>query len=143
MVSSALHKESSDCMNLTCTFLSRSIKNRVCSHTCVCVCCSRPAFGAVLQGSLFGMAGTLPASYTTPIMSGQGLAGTFAAFSMICAIASKPLYVCLCVGGAVVSYSFDSTYLMLFIMVFLNRLVVIGRFSMLNIIQQGVLLPLK
>uniref|UniRef100_A0A672PVG2 Solute carrier family 29 member 1 (Augustine blood group) n=1 Tax=Sinocyclocheilus grahami TaxID=75366 RepID=A0A672PVG2_SINGR len=46
------------------------------------------SFGAVLQGSLFGMAGLLPASYTTPIMSGQGLAGTFAAFSMICAIAS-------------------------------------------------------
>ncbi|CAJ1052777.1 equilibrative nucleoside transporter 1-like isoform X1 [Xyrichtys novacula] len=46
------------------------------------------SFGAVLQGSLFGMAGTLPASYTTPIMSGQGLAGTFAAFAMICAIAS-------------------------------------------------------
>lgn len=46
------------------------------------------AFGAVLQGSLFGMAGLLPASYTTPIMSGQGLAGSFAAFAMICAIAS-------------------------------------------------------
>ncbi|XP_068177979.1 equilibrative nucleoside transporter 1-like isoform X2 [Antennarius striatus] len=45
-------------------------------------------FGAVLQGSLFGMAGLLPLSYTTPIMSGQGLAGSFAAFSMICAIAS-------------------------------------------------------
>jgi len=30
----------------------------------------------------------MPASYTTPIMSGQGLAGTFAAFSMICALAS-------------------------------------------------------
>ncbi|XP_029359079.1 equilibrative nucleoside transporter 1-like isoform X2 [Echeneis naucrates] len=46
------------------------------------------SFGAVLQGSLFGMAGLLPASYTTPIMSGQGLAGTFAAFALICAIAS-------------------------------------------------------
>ncbi|XP_059189401.1 equilibrative nucleoside transporter 1-like isoform X2 [Centropristis striata] len=46
------------------------------------------SFGAVLQGSLFGMAGLLPALYTTPIMSGQGLAGTFAAFAMICAIAS-------------------------------------------------------
>nr|XP_019964276.1 PREDICTED: equilibrative nucleoside transporter 1-like [Paralichthys olivaceus] len=34
------------------------------------------------------MAGLLPASYTTPIMSGQGLAGTFAALAMICAIAS-------------------------------------------------------
>ncbi|KAI2658104.1 Equilibrative nucleoside transporter 1 [Labeo rohita] len=46
------------------------------------------AFGAILQGSLFGLGGMLPASYTTPIMSGQGLAGAFAAFSMICALAS-------------------------------------------------------
>lgn len=46
------------------------------------------SFGALLQGSLFGMAALFPASYTAPIMSGQGLAGTFAAFSMICAIAS-------------------------------------------------------
>ncbi|XP_037320982.1 equilibrative nucleoside transporter 1-like [Pungitius pungitius] len=44
------------------------------------------SFGAILQGSLFGLAGILPASYTTPIMSGQGLAGTFAALSMICAL---------------------------------------------------------
>ncbi|KAI5611549.1 equilibrative nucleoside transporter 1 [Silurus asotus] len=50
----------------------------------VCINC----FGAILQGSLFGLAGLLPGSYTAPIMSGQGLAGTFAAFSMICAIAS-------------------------------------------------------
>ncbi|XP_061535326.1 equilibrative nucleoside transporter 1-like isoform X2 [Phycodurus eques] len=46
------------------------------------------SFGAVLQGSLFGMAGALPAGYTAPVMSGQGLAGTFAALAMICAIAS-------------------------------------------------------
>ncbi|XP_068921958.1 equilibrative nucleoside transporter 1 isoform X1 [Petaurus breviceps papuanus] len=46
------------------------------------------SFGAILQGSLFGLAGLLPASYTVPIMSGQGLAGTFAALAMICAIAS-------------------------------------------------------
>ncbi|XP_010768374.1 equilibrative nucleoside transporter 1 [Notothenia coriiceps] len=46
------------------------------------------SFGAILQSSLFGLAGILPASYTTPIMSGQGLAGTFAAFSMICTLAS-------------------------------------------------------
>lgn len=55
---------------------------------CLLCVCLFTAFGAVLQGSLFGMAGLLPASYTTPIMSGQGLAGTFAAFAMICAIAS-------------------------------------------------------
>ncbi|XP_074166877.1 equilibrative nucleoside transporter 1 [Sminthopsis crassicaudata] len=46
------------------------------------------SFGAILQGSLFGLAGLLPASYTAPIMSGQGLAGIFAALAMICAIAS-------------------------------------------------------
>uniref|UniRef100_A0AAR2JUT4 Solute carrier family 29 member 1a n=1 Tax=Pygocentrus nattereri TaxID=42514 RepID=A0AAR2JUT4_PYGNA len=72
------------------------------------------AFGAVLQGSLFGMAGTLPASYTTPIMSGQGLAGTFAAFSMICAIASGSaitdsafgyfITACAVIGLAILSY---------------------------------------
>ncbi|MGH0163231.1 UNVERIFIED_CONTAM: hypothetical protein FKN15_063801 [Acipenser sinensis] len=52
--------------------------------TIVCI----NSFGAILQGSLFGLAGLLPASYTAPIMSGQGMAGTFAAIAMICAIAS-------------------------------------------------------
>lgn len=47
------------------------------------------AFGAILQGSIFGVAGLLPASYTAPIMSGQGLAGFFASVAMICAIASE------------------------------------------------------
>ncbi|XP_039710526.1 equilibrative nucleoside transporter 1 isoform X2 [Pteropus medius] len=46
------------------------------------------SFGAILQGSLFGLAGLLPANYTAPIMSGQGLAGIFASVAMICAIAS-------------------------------------------------------
>ncbi|CAK6446940.1 unnamed protein product [Pipistrellus nathusii] len=46
------------------------------------------SFGAILQGSLFGLAGLLPAHYTAPIMSGQGLAGIFASVAMICAIAS-------------------------------------------------------
>nr|XP_013012335.1 equilibrative nucleoside transporter 1 isoform X1 [Cavia porcellus] len=46
------------------------------------------SFGAILQGSLFGLAGLLPVSYTAPIMSGQGLAGLFAAVAMICAIAT-------------------------------------------------------
>ncbi|XP_036271387.1 equilibrative nucleoside transporter 1 [Pipistrellus kuhlii] len=46
------------------------------------------SFGAILQGSLFGLAGLLPAHYTAPIMSGQGLAGIFASMAMICAIAS-------------------------------------------------------
>ncbi|XP_053476585.1 equilibrative nucleoside transporter 1a isoform X2 [Ictalurus furcatus] len=55
--------------------------------TMIKICCIN-SFGAILQGSLFGLAGLLPASYTTPIMSGQGFAGSFAATSMICAIAS-------------------------------------------------------
>lgn len=72
------------------------------------------SFGAILQGSLFGMAGLLPASYTTPIMSGQGLAGTFAAFAMICAIASGSalkdsafgyfITACVVIGIAIASY---------------------------------------
>ncbi|NXX99082.1 S29A1 protein, partial [Centropus bengalensis] len=45
------------------------------------------SFGAILQSSLFGLAGLLPASYTAPIMSGQGMAGTFAALAVICSIA--------------------------------------------------------
>lgn len=47
------------------------------------------AFGAILQSSLFGLAGLLPANYTAPIMSGQGLAGIFAALAMIFSIASE------------------------------------------------------
>lgn len=47
------------------------------------------AFGAILQASLFGLAGVLPANYTSPIMSGQGLAGFFTSVAMICAIASE------------------------------------------------------
>ncbi|XP_060748063.1 equilibrative nucleoside transporter 1 isoform X3 [Tachysurus vachellii] len=72
------------------------------------------AFGAVLQGSLFGMAGVLPDGYTTPIMSGQGLAGTFAALAMICAIASGSdlmdcafgyfITACVVISLAIVSY---------------------------------------
>lgn len=50
----------------------------------------RPAFGAVLQGSLFGLVGLLPQKYSGIFMSGQGLAGTFAAIAMLLAIGSKP-----------------------------------------------------
>lgn len=57
------------------------------SHFCSSF--SFTAFGAILQSSLFGLAGLLPASYTAPIMSGQGLAGTFAALAMIFSIASE------------------------------------------------------
>lgn len=48
-----------------------------------------PAFGAVLQGSLFGLVGLLPQKYSAIFMSGQGLAGTFAATAMLLAIGSK------------------------------------------------------
>ncbi|XP_041841492.1 equilibrative nucleoside transporter 2 isoform X2 [Melanotaenia boesemani] len=46
------------------------------------------SFGAVLQGSLFGLVGLLPQKYSAVFMSGQGLAGTFAAVAMLLAIAS-------------------------------------------------------
>uniref|UniRef100_A0A6Q2Y2S7 Solute carrier family 29 member 2 n=1 Tax=Esox lucius TaxID=8010 RepID=A0A6Q2Y2S7_ESOLU len=46
------------------------------------------SFGAVLQGSLFGLVGQLPQKYSTLFMSGQGLAGTFAAIAMLISIAS-------------------------------------------------------
>ncbi|XP_015236415.1 PREDICTED: equilibrative nucleoside transporter 2-like [Cyprinodon variegatus] len=46
-------------------------------------------FGAVLQGSLFGVVGMFPPRYSTLFMSGQGLAGIFAAVAMLCSIMSK------------------------------------------------------
>ncbi|XP_047220339.1 equilibrative nucleoside transporter 2-like [Girardinichthys multiradiatus] len=41
-------------------------------------------FAAVLQGSLFGVVGMFPPRYSTVFMSGQGLAGIFAAVAMLC-----------------------------------------------------------
>ncbi|XP_008300013.1 equilibrative nucleoside transporter 2-like [Stegastes partitus] len=46
--------------------------------------------GAVLQGSLFGVVGLFPPCYSTLFMSGQGLAGIFAAFAMLFSILTKP-----------------------------------------------------
>ncbi|XP_032438394.1 equilibrative nucleoside transporter 2 [Xiphophorus hellerii] len=46
------------------------------------------SFGAVLQGSLFGLVGLLPQNYSAVFMSGQGLAGTFAAIAMLLTTAS-------------------------------------------------------
>lgn len=46
-------------------------------------------FGAVLQGSLFGVVGLLPPRYSTLLMSGQGLAGIFAALAMLLSILSN------------------------------------------------------
>ncbi|XP_078064952.1 equilibrative nucleoside transporter 2-like, partial [Mustelus asterias] len=43
------------------------------------------SLGAVLQGSLFGLVGLLPANYSSLFMSGQGVAGMFAATAAILA----------------------------------------------------------
>ncbi|XP_047433502.1 equilibrative nucleoside transporter 2-like isoform X2 [Mugil cephalus] len=47
-------------------------------------------FGAVLQSSLFGVVGLFPPRYSTLFMSGQGLAGIFAAIAMLVSILSEP-----------------------------------------------------
>ncbi|ELK24302.1 Equilibrative nucleoside transporter 2 [Myotis davidii] len=41
-----------------------------------------------LQGSLFGQLGTMPSTYSTLFLSGQGLAGIFAALAMLMSMAS-------------------------------------------------------
>uniref|UniRef100_UPI00358F1CC0 equilibrative nucleoside transporter 1-like n=1 Tax=Myxine glutinosa TaxID=7769 RepID=UPI00358F1CC0 len=41
------------------------------------------SMSAVFQSSMFGLVGLLPTRYTMPPMSGQGMAGTFAAIAMI------------------------------------------------------------
>ncbi|XP_016414649.1 equilibrative nucleoside transporter 2-like, partial [Sinocyclocheilus rhinocerous] len=72
------------------------------------------SFGAVLQGSLFGLVGLLPQSYSAVFMSGQGLAGTFAALAMIFAIASEAdsesaalgYFITPCVGTLVTLFSY-------------------------------------
>ncbi|XP_035516016.1 equilibrative nucleoside transporter 2-like [Morone saxatilis] len=46
-------------------------------------------FSAVLQGSLFGVVGLFPPRYSTLFMSGQGLAGIFAAVAMLLSILSN------------------------------------------------------
>lgn len=50
--------------------------------------CLSTAFCAVLQGSLFGQLGTMPSTYSTLFLSGQGLAGIFAALAMLTSLAS-------------------------------------------------------
>ncbi|XP_008060895.1 equilibrative nucleoside transporter 2 [Carlito syrichta] len=50
--------------------------------------CPSAAFGAILQGSLFGQLGTMPSTYSTLFLSGQGLAGIFAALAMLLSMAS-------------------------------------------------------
>ncbi|XP_026990571.1 equilibrative nucleoside transporter 2 isoform X1 [Tachysurus fulvidraco] len=72
------------------------------------------SFGAVLQGSLFGLVGLLPQKYSAPFMSGQSLAGTFAALAMLFAIASETdeetaalgYFITPCVGTLVTLFSY-------------------------------------
>ncbi|XP_041821260.1 equilibrative nucleoside transporter 2 [Chelmon rostratus] len=72
------------------------------------------SFGAVLQGSLFGLVGLLPQKYSAIFMSGQGLAGTFAAVAMLIAIGSDAdsesaalgYFVTPCVGTLVTLFSY-------------------------------------
>ncbi|XP_049423788.1 equilibrative nucleoside transporter 2 [Epinephelus fuscoguttatus] len=72
------------------------------------------SFGAVLQGSLFGLVGQLPQKYSAIFMSGQGLAGTFAAIAMLLAIASDAdsetaalgYFITPCVGTLVTLFSY-------------------------------------
>ncbi|AWP00994.1 putative equilibrative nucleoside transporter 2-like [Scophthalmus maximus] len=72
------------------------------------------SFGAVLQGSLFGLVGLLPQKYSTVFMSGQGLAGTFAAIAMLLAIASDAdsesaalgYFITPCVGTVITLFSY-------------------------------------
>lgn len=72
------------------------------------------SFGAVLQGSLFGLVGQLPQKYSAIFMSGQGLAGTFAAIAMLIAIGSDAdsetaalgYFVTPCVGTLVTLFSY-------------------------------------
>ncbi|XP_036439071.1 equilibrative nucleoside transporter 2 [Colossoma macropomum] len=72
------------------------------------------SFGAVLQGSLFGLVGLLPQKYSAVFMSGQGLGGTFAAIAMLLAIASETddktaalgYFIAPCVGTVVTLISY-------------------------------------
>uniref|UniRef100_A0AAR2LLB3 Solute carrier family 29 member 2 n=1 Tax=Pygocentrus nattereri TaxID=42514 RepID=A0AAR2LLB3_PYGNA len=72
------------------------------------------SFGAVLQGSLFGLVGLLPQKYSAVFMSGQGLGGTFAAVAMLLAIASEAedktaalgYFIAPCVGTVVTLISY-------------------------------------
>ncbi|XP_012816512.1 equilibrative nucleoside transporter 2 isoform X1 [Xenopus tropicalis] len=46
------------------------------------------AFCAILQGSLFGLLTLLPQTYSSLFLSGQGMAGTFAALAMLLSMSS-------------------------------------------------------
>ncbi|XP_017166041.1 equilibrative nucleoside transporter 2 isoform X2 [Poecilia reticulata] len=87
------------------------------------------SFGAVLQGSLFGLVGLLPQKYSTVFMSGQGLAGTFAAIAMLLAKASEAdsesaalgYFITPCVGTLVTLLSYLLLPRLEFAQFYLNR----------------------
>uniref|UniRef100_A0A1A7YPW2 Solute carrier family 29 (Nucleoside transporters), member 2 n=2 Tax=Iconisemion striatum TaxID=60296 RepID=A0A1A7YPW2_9TELE len=72
------------------------------------------SFVAVLQGSLFGLVGLLPQRYSSIFMSGQGLAGTFAAIAILLSIASDVdpesaalgYFITPCVGTLITLFSY-------------------------------------
>uniref|UniRef100_A0A665TK19 Equilibrative nucleoside transporter 2-like n=1 Tax=Echeneis naucrates TaxID=173247 RepID=A0A665TK19_ECHNA len=87
------------------------------------------SFGAVLQGSLFGLVGQLPQKYSTIFMSGQGLAGTFAAIAMLLAISSDAdsetaalgYFITPCLGTLVTLFSYLILSRLEFAQYYLNR----------------------
>ncbi|XP_031707151.1 equilibrative nucleoside transporter 2-like [Anarrhichthys ocellatus] len=87
------------------------------------------SFGAVLQGSLFGLVGLLPQKFSSIFMSGQGLAGTFAAIAMLLAIASDTdsetaalgYFITPCVGTLLTLFSYLLMPRLAFAQYYLNK----------------------
>ncbi|XP_075943188.1 equilibrative nucleoside transporter 2-like [Anarhichas minor] len=87
------------------------------------------SFGAVLQGSLFGLVGLLPQKFSAIFMSGQGLAGTFAAIAMLLAIASDTdsetaalgYFITPCVGTLLTLFSYLLMPRLAFAQYYLNK----------------------
>uniref|UniRef100_A0A146P672 Solute carrier family 29 member 2 n=1 Tax=Fundulus heteroclitus TaxID=8078 RepID=A0A146P672_FUNHE len=87
------------------------------------------SFGAVLQGSLFGLVGLLPLKYSAVFMSGQGLAGTFAAIAMLLSLASDVdsesaalgYFITPCVGTLITLFSYLLLPRLEFAQYYLNR----------------------
>ncbi|XP_017277583.1 equilibrative nucleoside transporter 2 isoform X2 [Kryptolebias marmoratus] len=87
------------------------------------------SFGAVLQGSSFGLVGLLPQKYSSIFMSGQGLAGTFAAIAMLISTASEVdfesaalgYFITPCVGTLVTLFSYLLLRRLEFAQFYLNR----------------------
>ncbi|XP_037531135.1 equilibrative nucleoside transporter 2 [Nematolebias whitei] len=87
------------------------------------------SFGAVLQGSSFGLVGLLPQKYSSIFMSGQGLAGTFAAIAMLISTASDVdfksaalgYFITPCVGTLITLFSYLLLPRLEFARIYLNR----------------------